>query len=44
MSESGTKRTDRAGRLMSVDGGRPEVAGRASNRRDWPEPDNGSSP
>jgi hypothetical protein len=30
----GTKRTNRAGLMMSVDRGRPEVAGRGSNRRD----------
>jgi hypothetical protein len=30
----GTKRTNRTRRLMSVDGSRPEVAGRTPNRRD----------
>jgi hypothetical protein len=34
MSAFGTKRTSRAGLPMSVDWGRPEVAGGASNQRD----------
>jgi len=34
MSPDGTKRTCGAGLAMSVDGGRPEVAGGASNRRE----------
>jgi hypothetical protein len=37
------KRTGRAGLAMSVDWGRPEVAGGASNRRDCLKPDIGRS-
>jgi hypothetical protein len=33
MSATGTKRTNWAGLIMSVDWGRPEVAGGPSNRR-----------
>jgi hypothetical protein len=33
MSPIGTKRTNRVGRMMSVDRARPEVAGRRSKRR-----------
>jgi len=36
MSLIGTKRTCRADLTMSVDGGRAEVGGTLSNRRDWP--------
>ena len=34
MSLIGTNRTNRAGLIMSVDGDRPEVAGRPLNGRD----------
>jgi len=36
MSLFGTNRANRADLEMSVVRGRPEVAGRGSNRRDWP--------
>ena len=39
MSHVGTNRTNRAGLLMSVDRGRPEVSGRQSKRRDRPKTD-----
>ena len=34
MSEVGTNRTNRAGLLISVDRGKPEVSGRRSKQRD----------
>jgi len=40
-SEIGTERKCRGGLTMSVDRGRPEVAGRGSKRRDWPIADPG---